>query len=152
MINKKLVLIIILLFLQGCGYKPIFSSNNSIFSINKIELLEENNINTKIKSSLKIYKKNDNTKKFYDLSISSKRSKNILSKDSNGDPKIFLLNVSIEIDVIENNTSKSKKSFNKSANYKNRSNKFELKKYENWTASNLVDKIIEEIIVHLQSL
>lgn len=152
MINKKSVLIIIFLFLLGCGYKPIFSSNNSLFSINKIELLEENNINEAIKNSLKIYKKNDNTKKFYDLRISSGRSKNILSKESNGDPKIFLLNVSIEIDIIENNLSKGKKSFNKSANYQNRSNKFELKKYEDKTVSNLVDKIIEEIIIHLQSI
>ena len=45
-----------------------------------------------------------------------------------------------------------KKSFSKSINYNNKNNKSELKKYENETSKNLVEKISDEIIIYLQSI
>ena len=152
MINKKLFSVITFIFLLGCGYQPIFSSNESTFLINKIKLTEKNIVNSKIKNALNIYTKNNNAKTFYDLEISSNKSKNILSKDSKGDPKIFLLNISIKINIIENNFLKSKKTFNKTESYNTKSNKFELKKYENKIASNMVNKMIEEIVIYLHSI
>jgi len=152
MINKKLFAVITFIFLLSCGYQPIFSSVENTFSINKIEVAERNNINTKIKNALKFYRKNNKTKTFYDLKISSIRSKNVLSKDSRGDPKIFLLNVSIKINVIENNLLKYEKTFNKTESYNTNSNKFQLKKYEDQIASNMVNKMIEEIIIYLHTL
>ena len=117
-----------------------------------METIEKNNINSKIKNALKIFKKNDNTSRFYDLKISSSRTRVILSKDSKGDPKIFSLNISIKVNVFENNIPKSEKNFNKTVSYNNNSNKFELKQYEDKIASNLTNKIIEEIIIYLQSI
>ena len=152
MTNKKLFAVITFIFLLGCGYQPIFSSNESTFSINKIKLTEKNITNSKIKNALNVYKKNNNTKTFYDLEISSNKSKNILSKDSKGDPKIFLLNISIKINIIENNFLKSVKTFNKTESYNTKSNKFELKKYENKIASNMVNKMIEEIVIYLHTI
>jgi hypothetical protein len=75
-----------------------------------------------------------------------------LSKDSRGDAKIFSLNVSIKINIIENNLLKSEKTFNKTESYNTKSNKFELKKYEDKIASNMVNKMIEEIIIYLHSI
>jgi len=152
MINKKLFAVITFVFLFSCGYQPIFLSNESTFSINQIELNEKNKVNLKVKDALKIYRKNNNTKIFYDLKISSIRSKNVLSKDSRGDPKIFLLNVSIKINVIENNLPKYEKIFNKTESYNTNSNKFELKKNEDKIASNMANKMIEEIIIYLHAL
>ena len=96
MINKKLFGVITFIFLLSCGYQPIFSFNESTFSISKIKLIEENKANSRIKNALKFYRENNNTKTFYDLEISSNRSKKVLSKDSRGDPKIFSLNISIK--------------------------------------------------------
>ena len=152
MINKKLSILVVFMLLLSCGYQPIFSSGESSFSINKIELAEKNNINSKIKNTLKVYKKNKNTKVFCDLKISSEKSKNVLSKDSKGDPKIFSLNVSIKVSILENNLPKNEKTFNKTESYNNKSNKFELKKNEDQITSNLVNKIIEEIIIYLHSI
>ena len=152
MINKKLFSVITFIFLLGCGYQPIFSSGESTFSINKIKLTEKNKINSKIKNALKVYKKKNNAKIFYDLKISSNRSKNVLLKDAKGDPKIFLLNISIEINVMENNLPKSEKTFNKTESYNTKLNKFELKKYEDKISSNMINKIIEEIIIYLYSI
>jgi len=152
MINKKLFALITFIFLLGCGYHPIFSSDESTFSINKIQITQKNKVNSKVKNALKLYKKNNNAKIFYDLKISSKKSKNIVLKDSKGDSKIFLLNISIKINVIENNLLKGEKEFNKTERYNTRSNKFELKKYEDKITSNMVNKIIEEIIIYLHSI
>lgn len=152
MINKKLFTLVAFLFLLNCGYQPIFSSNQSIFSISNIELTENNNVNSKLRNALSIYTKNQNTQKFYDLKISSKISKSILSKNSKGDAKILSLALSIKISVIENNYLKNEKTFLKTISYDNNNNKFELKQYENKIASNLTNKIIEEVIIHLQSL
>tara|TARA_E500000331_G_C17263613_1_gene716273 strand:+ start:338 stop:796 length:459 start_codon:yes stop_codon:yes gene_type:complete len=152
MINKKLFTLVAFLFLLNCGYQPIFSSNQSIFSISNIELTENNNVNSKLRNALSIYTKNQNTQKFYDLKISSKISKSILSKNSKGDAKILSLALSIKISVIENNYLKNERTFLKTVSYDNNNNKFELKQYENKIASNLTNKIIEEVIIHLQSL
>ena len=152
MINKKLFAVITFIFLLSCGYQPIFLSSENTFSINKIKLTEKNKANSKIRNALKIYKDNNNGKIFYNLEISSNRSKNILSKDSKGDPKIFSLSVSIKINIIENNLLKSEKTFNKTESYNTKSNKFELKKYEDKIASNMVNKMIEEIIIYLHSI
>jgi len=152
MINKKLFGVITFIFLLSCGYQPIFSFNESTFSISKIKLIEENKANSRIKNALKFYRENNNTKTFYDLEISSNRSKKVLSKDSRGDPKIFSLNISIKINVIENNLLKYEKTFNKTESYNTNSNKFQLKKYEDQIASNMVNKMIEEIIIYLHTL
>ena len=152
MINKKLFGVITFIFLLSCGYQPIFSFNESTFSISKIKLIEENKANLRIKNALKFYRENNNTKTFYDLEISSNRSKNVLLKDAKGDPKIFLLNISIEINVMENNLPKSEKTFNKTESYNTKLNKFELKKYEDKISSNMINKIIEEIIIYLYSI
>jgi hypothetical protein len=152
MINKKLFSVITFVFLLGCGYQPIFSSGESTFSINKIKLTEKNKDNSKIKNALKIYKENNNAKIFYDLEISSNRSKSILSKDSKGDPKMFILNVSIRINVIENNLPKHEKTFNAAESYNTMIDKFELKKHEDKIALNMVNKMIAEIIIYLHSI
>jgi outer membrane lipopolysaccharide assembly protein LptE/RlpB len=152
MINKKLFGVITFIFLLSCGYQPIFSFDESTFSISKIKLIEKNKANTRIKNALKFYRENNNAKTFYDLEISSNKSKNVLSKDSRGDPKIFSLSVSIKINLMENNLLKYEKTFNKKESYNTNSNKFRLKEYEDQIASNMVNKMIEEIIIYLHSL
>lgn len=152
MINKKIFTVITFLFLLGCGYQPIYSSKDSIFSIKKINLVEKNIINKKIKDVLKIYQKENNADKFYDLKISSTIDKVILTKDSKGDPKIFSLNISTKIEIFENNFLKETKNFKKTLSYNNSENKFDLKQYENRITSDLTNNIIEEIIIYLQSI
>ena len=75
-----------------------------------------------------------------------------MTKNSKGDPKLFALNILIKIEVIENNFLKETKSFEKTLNYKNSENKFDLKQFENKITLNLTNKIIEEIIIYLQTI
>jgi hypothetical protein len=152
MLKKNFITIFLLLSLSACEYQPIFSTKDSDFSILKIEIQENNKIDLIIKKNLKIYENQKNKKYFYDLKVRSKKSKNILSKDSKGDPKILSMKISVYLDIIENGDIKNKKEFSESFTYNNSSNKFDLNKYEKQVEKNLIDQIIEKIIIHLYSI
>ena len=152
MIKYKKILLVLFILLVGCGYKPIFSSKETTFAINNIEFLTSNKINSKIKNQLKIYTKTDNKTKFYNLIINVKKEKNISLKDSKGDPKIFSMNVSIDVEVTENNISKGKRSFTENFSYNNNENKFDLNRYEENIENNILSKLNERIIIYLHSL
>ena len=152
MFKKNFAVILLLILVTSCGYQPIFSSKGSNFSIAKITIQENNKIDLNIKKNLKIYQNQKNKNKFYDLIIKSKSTKSIMAKDNKGDPKILSINLSVYLEIIENNKIKSKKSFSESFSYDNGTNKFELSKYEKQIEKNLKKKIVEKIIIHLHSI
>ena len=153
MINiKKITIIISLLLLLSCGYKPIFSSDNANFSINEIKLLGKNKIGSKIENNLKIYQNIENKSIFYNLEIHSNQKKSVITKDSKGDPKIFEMKISVDLTVLENNKIKHKKKFIESFTYNNSTNKFDLHQYEKNIENNLIKKIITKITLYLYSI
>ena len=153
MINyKKITIIISFFLLLSCGYEPIFSSSKGNFSITEIELLGKKKIGSKIKKNLSIYKNIENKSIFYSLEINSDQKKNIVSKDTKGDPKIFEMQILVDLTILENNKIKNKKNFKESYVYNNSSNKFDLNQYEKNIKENLTEKIIEKIIIYLYSI
>ena len=152
MIKKNLIKILILLFfLSGCGYTPIFSKKNSNFSIYELSATGNNKLNKIINSKLNNYKDLDSPKKF-SLIIETYLNKKISSKDSKGNPKSYRINLVSDISIKDSNGIVKNKSFSKSIDYKNRSNKSDLKKYENEISKNLAEKISAEIIIYLESI
>ena len=79
-------------------------------------------------------------------------NKEIISKNSKGNPKTYRINLETNILIKDLNGNAKKKTFTKTVDYNNRSNKSELKKYENETSKNLAEKISDEIIIYLQSI
>ena len=153
MINsKKIVIIISFLLLLSCGYKPIFSSSKTNFSITEIKLFGKINIGSKIKKNLNIYKNTKNKSIFYSLKINTEQKKNVITKDAKGDPKIFEMQISVDITILENNKIKNKKNFKESFSYNNSTNKFSLNQYEKNIEENLIEKIGEKIIIYLYSI
>ena len=153
MINsKKIIIIISFLLLLSCGYKPIFSSNKTNFSITEIKLFGKKNIGSKIKKNLNIYKNAENKSIFYSLKINSDQKKNVVSKDAKGDPKIFEIQVLIDLTILENNIVKNKKNFKESFTYNNSTDKFSLNQYEKNIKENLIEKIVAKIIIYLYSI
>tara|TARA_B100001175_G_C19098688_1_gene444092 strand:+ start:57 stop:515 length:459 start_codon:yes stop_codon:yes gene_type:complete len=152
MIKKNLIKILILLFfLSGCGYSPIFSSKNTNFSIYELKSSGNSKLNRIINSRLNNYKGSDNPKKF-SLIIETYLNKEIASKDKKGNPKSYRINLTSNILIKDSNDIVKNKSFSKSVDYSNHSNKSNLKKYENETSKNLAEKISDEIINYLQSI
>ena len=152
MIKKNLIkLLILLFFIYGCGYSPIFSNKNSNFSIYELSISGNSKLNKIINGRLDNYKGSDNKKKF-SLTIETYLNKEVASRDSKGNPKTYRLNLESNISIKDFNGNVKNKSFSKSVDYNNRSNKSDLKKYENETSKNLAEKISDEIIIYLQSI
>ena len=76
----------------------------------------------------------------------------MVSKDSKGDPKIFKIQVLVNLAILENNKVKNKKNFEESFTYNNSTDKFGLKQYEKNIEENLIEKIGEKIIIYLHSI
>ena len=153
MINsKKITIIIFFLLLLSCGYKPIFSSSEANFSITEIKLFGKINVGSKIKKNLNIYRNVENKNTFYSLKINADQKKNVISKDAKGDPKIFEIQISVDLTILENNKIKNKKNFKESFTYNNSTNKFDLKRYEKNIEDNLIKKIITKITLYLYSI
>ena len=153
MINsKKIIIIISFLLLLSCGYKPIFSSSKANFSITEIKLFGDLKVGSKIKKNLNIYKNAENKSIFYSVEINSDQKKNVISKDSKGDAKIFEIQILVDLTILENNKIKNKKNFKESFTYNNSTDKFSLNQYEKNIKENLTEKIIEKIIIYLYSI
>ena len=151
---KKILILLQLLLIvtiNGCGnYKAIYSSKTHNFNIISIEIDENNEINSKIKNSLKIFSNIDSKKEIF-IKINSKKTLVITSKDSKGDPKTYAMRIDLNLEINENGTIKNN-IFTESFGYNNKSNKFDLKKYERNIQNNLTNKIIENITLYLSTI
>ncbi len=149
-INFYLVLLIILL--SACDYKPIYSNKNINFSIKEINTKNQNRLITILKNNLKIYLKNKNIEKNYALNIESKEIKKITSKDTLGNAKTHSLEIIIKLKVFKNKKVIADKKFTEIFNYNAQKNKFNLSQYEKNIGTNLINKISENIIIYLSSI
>jgi len=147
---KKIVSIIIFFIFAGCGFKLIFKSADTNFSINKIEY--NNNLGKIINNNLKGYLNKGNKKFNYSLIIASEESKLTTLKDKKGDPASFKLIIDVSVSVLENNKIKIEKVFQQTFNYNNTSKKFELSMYEDEIRKGMLNRISEEIIVSLYTI
>ena len=150
--KKNIIILILSAFvITSCGYKSIYSSKNLNFNILEFEVEDKTKISRKIKNNLDSYKKNDSNN-FYSIKINSKKNINIISKDSEGNPSNFEMTIISEITILNDEKIVKNKVFSESFNYKNSSNKFDLKQYEKNIEDNLTNKILENIIAYFYTL
>ena len=151
---KKILVFLVLnsfLYLNNCGYEAIYSKQSGNFHIKNIKVKTNDEINYKIKNRLKIFS-NSNSINKYDLEINALKSIKIVSKDSKGDPKIYQMNIKMEVKLIENYKVIKEINFEEYFNYNNNSNKFELKQYEKNIEDNLIEKNIENLTFFISSI
>ncbi len=152
MIKKNLIkLLILLFFISGCGYSPIFSKKNTSFSIYELSASGNSKLNKIINNRLNNYKGSDGKRKF-SLTLETHLNKEIALRDSKGNPKTYRINLLSNISIKDFDGTVKNKSFSKSVDYNNKSNKSNLKKYENNTSINLAEKIADELIIYLGSI
>ena len=152
MIKKNLIkLLILLFFISGCGYSPIFSKKNTSFSIYELSASGNSKLNKIINNRLNNYKGSDGKRKF-SLTLETHLNKEIALRDSKGNPKTYRINLLSNISIKDFDGNVKNKSFSKSVDYNNKSNKSNLKKYENKTSINLAEKIADELIIYLGSI
>ena len=154
-INRTLTILTFFL-LFSCGFEPIYSKkkldSNYNFTIENIGFSGNNSINQYIKNNLKNYTNNKNKEIKYDLIIHSSIIKTITSKNTKGNPEIFYTKIQINVDVIEDEKIKNKTIIEKGFEYKNKSSKFELNKYEENIQKNLTNELSKDLIEYLYNI
>ena len=145
MIIKKfnLFFLIILLFISGCGFKPMLIGSDYDFTIQVNNYEGNDQINTQIENKLKSLK---GKKKIFQINLNSNETKNILSKDSKGDPTILELVINLKYIITENGKVLTNRSLTQRSTYNNISDKFELSKSEEILKNNLVENLVSDII------
>ena len=138
-----LSLFVLLLFVNGCGFKPILVGSDYNFLIQIDSMSGDDQINSKIENRLKIM---DGTKRLFKINMDSRETKNVLSKDSKGDPKILELVIDLNYNLSENGEMLVNRSITRRSSYNNISDKFELSKSEDMLKDNLVEQLVSDII------
>ena len=145
----KKIVIVLFFFITSCGYQPIYiNKDSSDLIFNKVELIGDKEINRRIVSFISI-KEDRNEEQLNDLLLISREDIVETSKDSKG--RVATLKTTVEIKLVLSKENKiiQERIFNESFSYNNKSNKFDLVKYQNEVKNNLIDKIIEQINIFL---
>lgn len=136
---KKILILFILLILTGCGFKPIYSSNESDFSIIKIET-EKNILNKKFSNKLKTFSNPKSNNRIL-IRFDIEKKKLIKAKNKRNVPSIFELRIDLELTIIDDLNNKKSKNFTLSTTYSNNEDKFQLGRYEKKLEEALVTKL-----------
>ena len=152
---KKIFFYLCIFSIFGCaGYEPLFSTKNLSFYIEDIKNINNDVITKKISKNINNNKLKGENKKVYLLEIESNIINNIASKDSKGNPLTYNIILDVKVKVFKRNTELPINilKFDKSINYNNQANKFDLNEYKKTIIENITNKISQEILISLQSL
>ena len=148
---KKIIFISLIIFLSNCaGYKPIFTSDQTNFYIEKIEISDDSKHVRKLIKSLKPYSV-DNGKQSITLKLDLDKQENIIMKDTKGDPASYEIKIELKVDVVTMDGT-NKLNFKENFTFNNQSNKFELNQYKKNMETNLMNKIFENLILELRAI
>ena len=152
---KKIFFYLCFFSIFGCaGYEPLFSTKNLSFYIEDIKNINNDVITKKISKNINNNKLKGENKIVYLLEIESNIINNIASKDSKGNPLTYNIILDVKVKVFKRNTELPINilKFDKSINYNNQANKFNLNEYKKTIIENITNKISQEILISLQSL
>ena len=148
---KKIIFISLIIFLSNCaGYKPIFTSDQTNFYIEKIEISDDSKLIRKLIKSLKPYSV-ENGKQSIALKLDLDKQENVIMKDAKGDPASYEIKIELKVDIITMNGT-NKLNFKENFTFNNQSNKFELNQYKKNMETNLMNKIFENLILELRAI
>ena len=149
MIKKNIIFLSLILFLNSCGFTPIYLKNNNVnFSIEQVNFIGDRELNNFLKINLNKYKNEEVNNKIF-IEVKSEYNKIILSKDSAGE----VTNYQLEADIVFliKSTNKIIK-INEKKIMKNMADKFEETKYEisvkQSFASSITNKFISELVIN----
>ena len=151
---KRVAIIFIFFLTTSCGYEIMHSKKKIIdydFSIKDITLTGDTYINLKIKQKLSGYILNQKNKVF-DVKINSTSNRTILAKDIKGDPTSFKNTIIINVEVMQKEKIKNILRLEKALKYDNKSNKFDLNKYERKLKTSLTNTMMDELIFKLSNI
>ena len=146
--KKILTIIFISFLLNSCGYKSILVDKTSNFSIKELKILDDDRTSKYIAKNLEEYQKSEG---IYSVTIESNYKRDISSKNKKGNPETFSMQLIVNLSI-SSEDKVIKNSFKEVVNYNNKESKFKLKTFENNLKNNLLEKILQDINIYVQSL
>ena len=139
----NIVFISLFLITTGCGFTPILVKSNYNFSYMIEKSTGSERINSNIIEKLKALSGSGKT---YSVTLNSTETKNILSKDSKGDPNILEIVINLNYSIKDNGKIIVNKNLTQRSTYNNIADKFELEKSEDILVENLTTSLAQDII------
>ena len=149
MLKKNIIIISLILFLNSCGFTPIYLKKNDIkFSIEQVDYSGDRDLNNFLKINLDQYKNKKIDNKIY-IDAKSTYKKIILSKDGTGEVTNYQLEAEV-IFLIKSNNKEIKITEKKIID--SMSDKFEEARYERSIkqnfATSITNKLTSELIIN----
>ena len=141
---KKILLLLILTTLIGCGFKPIYSSNEFDFQIIKIET-DQNLLNKKFAKKLKSFS-NERSNKRISVMFDINKEKLIKVKNKKNIPTIFELKVNLKLIITDQENNERTEELTIRTSYNNRDDKFELSRYEEKLEDTAINQLFLDVI------
>ena len=147
----NILFFLIIIFLHGCGFEPIFSSKNikytKLVSIDKVNFKNYSDLNNLFLRKFRYFQKDEENLKKFNLDLNIDETKKIVSKNKLGDPETFNIEIIVNISILDTeNNILNARTIRKNKNYNNLNNKFDLKQEENIIKNNIVDEIVDEVL------
>jgi len=149
MIKKNIIIVCLILFLNSCGFTPIYLKKNDIkFSIEQVDYSGDRDLNNFLKINLDQYK-NEKIDNKISIDAKSTYKKIILSKDGTGEVTNYQLEAEV-IFLIKSNNKEIKITEKKIID--SMSDKFEEARYERSIkqnfATSITNKLTSELIIN----
>ena len=149
---KKLFLLLILsLFISQCGYEKVYSGKNIDITIKNIKK-DNNIINNELSETLLEVLSNKTSENTFDLEIQSKKFTNVRTKNSKGDPSVYVLKLETKIKAKDRTNNEYTNFFYEEMNYNNNDDKFELSQYTKEIEKILIRETVKDIIAYLANI
>ena len=145
---KKIIIILTLIFLTGCEYKPIYSSSNkSNYEIVIGEITGDKKLNKFLVENLN-RNSQKNSNEIVNIKIDTQYKKNIIAKDTAGNVTNYQANA-ITTFLINRNEITKTFTIDEKFNFQKISDKYEEKGYEENIKKNLATSIAQKLILRL---
>ncbi len=151
MLKRNLIPLLILLFINNCGFTPIYNTSEKMdYNIVLIEKEGDNIINNKIISEITRLAKKDSNK-IFNIKLTTNYSKSVISKDAKGSATNYEISVSAIFNIEYENTSKEIV-INEKQKIKKITDIFEQRNYENTLKNNFALSIVNKLNIELLSI
>ena len=149
--KKISFLFVLIISIQGCGFTPVYVSNENInFRIESINFEGDQELNNYINIGLKKYISKESNVKNLKISTRSSYSKQALSKDAKGNIQSFKVESSTTFRVTINDQTFDL-IYSEQSDMNNSDDTFELKSYENSIKQNFASSMVEKLLLDLSN-
>ena len=148
---KKNLIPILFLIVASCGFTPIYNTSEKVdYNINLIEKKGDSVINNKIISEISRIT-NKNSKRIYNIKLTTNYSKSIISKDAKGSATNYEISV-VSNFIIEYENNVKEINIKEKQNIKKIADIFEQRNYENTLKNNFGISIVNKLNFELLSI